>query len=163
MADEKASTRATALLGKSRGTEQDHAHGAPGTRVMVVDDEPGDCTLVRHWLNGTGGRYAIVSEATDGDEAFRHAETLQPDLVILDIDMPGHDGLEVLTELRKRLPDSLIVVYGHECSPGLVADVAHAGGSAFMTKDLPEDWFVQCLDKVVQEPRGTRQKIPAYY
>jgi DNA-binding response OmpR family regulator len=68
------------------------------TTVLVVDDDPDVCDLVRYKLEQSG---FDVRRASDGDQALREVAAEVPDLVLLDIMMPGMSGLEVCRELRK--------------------------------------------------------------
>jgi CheY-like chemotaxis protein len=67
-------------------------------RLLVADDKVGGRELVRAVLEGSG---YTVSEAADGLEALRAARELRPDLIILDLNMPGMDGFGVVQELRR--------------------------------------------------------------
>ena len=67
-------------------------------RILIADDKPNGRELVRMVLESSG--YA-VTEASDGVEALRYAREIQPDLIILDLHMPGIDGFGVIEELRR--------------------------------------------------------------
>ena len=72
-------------------------------KVLVADDHP----VVRKGLQSFLGRQShlrVVGEACDGDEALRQTRQLKPDVVLMDISMPGSDGLKVTEILRKELP-----------------------------------------------------------
>lgn len=70
-------------------------------RVLVVDDEPHARSIVRRMLGNEAG-YEVVGEAASGDEAVRLIEMLAPELVILDVQMPGLSGLEVIAKIGVR-------------------------------------------------------------
>ena len=82
-------------------------------RILVVDDEPDARTFLKTVLSDVG---ATVFEASDGDEAIGMARKEKPDLITLDLSMPGKDGVEAFTEIRKD-PDlasiPVCVVTGH--------------------------------------------------
>ena len=78
-------------------------------RVMLVDDEP-DIVYLARTLFERDGRFDIVGEALDGEEAVRLAQELQPQAVLLDILMPGMDGWEALPLIRRVAPDAAVVV-----------------------------------------------------
>ncbi len=73
--------------------------GSPPLRILLVDDEPATLQLVRRLLQADGHD---IYEAIDGEQAVDMFEQVQPDLVLLDVVIPKMDGLEVLSELRKR-------------------------------------------------------------
>ena len=66
--------------------------------VLVVDDEPRIVEVVRDYLADAGYR---VSTARSGDEALRHVRSITPDLVVLDLGLPGMDGLDVARAVRQ--------------------------------------------------------------
>jgi CheY-like chemotaxis protein len=68
------------------------------TKILVADDKPTGRELVRTVLENSG--YTVI-EAADGLEALRCARESQPDLIILDIHMPGRDGFQIIQELRQ--------------------------------------------------------------
>lgn len=118
--------------------------GTPGAelpfqRVLVVDDDPGSRRLTRAILAGEGLR--DFREAADGQAALEACGPFRPDVVILDLQMPGMDGQTALPRLRKLLPDAtLIVVSG---VPDLDAARLRAlGASACIPKTCSSAEFV---------------------
>ena len=87
-------------VASSNATATDHniLHPFAGATVLVVDDDPTQRLLARDALEGTGFK---VKEAADGPDGVVEAYANRPDLVILDIVMPGLDGLTVCAELRR--------------------------------------------------------------
>jgi CheY-like chemotaxis protein/anti-sigma regulatory factor (Ser/Thr protein kinase) len=102
--------------------------GSPAARVLVVDDD----VDVRHRLRRAlveAGRFEVVGEASDGDEAVSAAASLQPDVVLMDLNMPGVDGLTALPRVREVCPERSVIVTmsstpprGQPPSPFLVKD-----------------------------------------
>lgn len=80
-----------------------------GKRVLIVDDEPDIRLVVRIFATSIG--HDIVGEAADGREAIEMARVHQPDVIVLDVMMPGMTGLEALPEIREACPDSTVVIY----------------------------------------------------
>ena len=78
-------------------------------RVVLVDDEP-DIVFLARELFERDGRFDVVGEASDGEQAVRLAQRLQPEAVLLDILMPGMDGWEALPLIRRVAPDTAVVV-----------------------------------------------------
>ena len=78
-------------------------------RVVLVDDEP-DIVFLARMLFESDGRFDVVGEASDGEEAVRLAQRLQPEAVLLDILMPGMDGWEALPLIRRVAPETAVVV-----------------------------------------------------
>lgn len=90
--------------------QADGVEDTPPLRVLVVDDVPDVRFLLRLEFD-LDDRFAVVGEAADGDEAISLADDLQPDLVILDRNMPGRSGLEAIEPIRRVAPDAGIVLY----------------------------------------------------
>lgn len=110
------------------------------TRVMVVDDEPDIRLVVRVALEAVG--HDVVAEAADGYEAVRLVPIAQPDTVVLDVMMPGLNGLDALVLLRQADPQlRVIMLTALGCDE--VAPVAIGRGAAgciekpSMARDLP--------------------------
>lgn len=94
-------------------------------RAIVVDDDP-DLRLTVRYLLEADGSIEVVGEAGDGAEAIRLAHAVQPDLVLLDLDMPGMHGLEALPALRRHAPGAVIVVLsGRDARDAVCALGAH--------------------------------------
>ena len=83
--------------------------------VLLVDDNPEFRHLTRMLLEHFE-RCRIVGEAEDGWEAIERARELQPDIVILDVEMPLMDGIEALPRIRAVAPDARVIVYSSEPS-----------------------------------------------
>jgi DNA-binding NarL/FixJ family response regulator len=91
-------------------------------RVLLCDDTPELRALLRYALEAEGG-LEIVGEVGDGDAAVQLAAGEQPDVVVLDLEMPGPDPAALLTSLRRAAPGAALVTYsGHE--PASVAGSA---------------------------------------
>ena len=80
------------------------------TRVLLVDDAASVRALLRATLAHSGA-FEIVGEAASGDEAVRLAGLLRPDVVVLDLAMPGVDGLTALPEIARLAPGATIIVF----------------------------------------------------
>src|SRR4051794_13153966 len=103
-------------------------------RVFHADDEPTYRSLVRVVLSESDGDYEFVGEASDGLEAIENAPSLKPDLVLLDIQMPGMNGLEALPRLRELLPDTKIVALTTVWRRAFAEHFRTLGGDAFLEK-----------------------------
>ena len=102
-------------------------------RVLLVDDDPDMRGLLEIMLHGDG-RFAVVGSASDGAEALRLAESERPDVVVLDLQMPGMDGLTALPLLRARLPEARIVVVSAFPDPLTLADAITQGVDGYIDK-----------------------------
>ncbi len=105
------------------GSAEGDAATAPPVRVLLVDDEPEVRALLKRALARAEG-LDVVGEASDGAEALRIAGGLAPDLVVLDLNMPGMGGEEALPLLREQLPDAKIAVVSGDQPSGRVSETA---------------------------------------
>ena len=78
--------------------------------VLIVDDSPDVCNIVRTFLQ-RDVTFKICGEAGSGLEAIKKAEQLRPDLILLDLKMPGMNGIEAATVLKRVLPKTQIVLF----------------------------------------------------
>lgn len=82
-------------------------------KVLLVDDVPDIRLLLRVGLQ-SDGRFSIVGEAEDGEQAVALARHLRPDVIVLDLAMPVMDGFEAIPEIHRVAPDSRVLAYsGH--------------------------------------------------
>ncbi len=103
-------------------------------RVLLADDH----TLVLAGIRGLLTKLAgveVVGEAADGHETLRVAEALHPDVVLLDIGMPGLNGLEVAERLRKFDPAIRVVILSMHASEEYVVRALRAGAAGYLLKD----------------------------
>ena len=115
-------------------------------RLLVVDDVP----LFRSGLTAalSGAGYDVVGEAADGEGAVAAAEVEQPDIVLLDLLMPGMSGIDVLEKIHAVSPDSAIVLLtGSESEEDMVAAIK-GGARGYIVKDMPFEQLVQAIDKI---------------
>lgn len=122
-------------------------------RVLIVDDEPLARTGVRQLVEPLDG-VTVVGEAADGAEAVQQIETLQPDLVFLDVQMPEMDGLEVIREVGvESMPLTIFVTAYDEYA--LEAFEAHA--LDYLLKPIEEERF----DEAMERARRQLQRVEA--
>ena len=112
-------------------------------RVMLVDDHALVRSAVRQAL--TAPDVEVVGEAASAEEALLLAPQLRPDILLLDINLPGSDGLHVLRELRPRLPDTKIVMLTVSSERRDLLDAIREGAAGFLTKDLNPDALLRAV------------------
>ena len=101
---------------------------------MVVDDHPLVRSAVAKAIAGDG--MVVVAEASSAEEALVLAPQIAPDILLLDIALPGMSGVELVRELAPRLPNTRIVMLSMSSADRDVADAMHYGASGYLTKDL---------------------------
>jgi NarL family two-component system response regulator LiaR len=108
-------------------------------RVLVADDHRLIVREVRRVLDEAGG-FEVVAEATSGLEALVLAKRHRPDVVLLDLRMPGMDGLTCLDQLRKLLPNVKVVMLSVDHDRALVESALARGASGWIVKSVrPSD------------------------
>lgn len=105
----------------------------PRIRVLLADDTTAYRQLLRLILE-QDGRFDIVCEAADGEEAVRLSEAERPDIVVLDLAMPVLDGLQAIPQIRAGSPESAIVVLSGFARGVLDRDALSLGASAYVEK-----------------------------
>ena len=101
---------------------------------MLVDDHALVRSAVRQAL--TAADIEVVAEAASAEEALLQAPTLQPDVLLLDINLPGTDGLQLLRELSPRLPRTRIVMLTVSSDRRDLVEAVRSGAAGYLTKDL---------------------------
>jgi len=115
--------------------------------VLVADDHP----VVRKGLQSClsrAGRIRLVGEAADGDDALRKARELKPDVVLMDISMPGMNGLTVTEMLRKELPDMKVLVLSVQRNKDSIFRVIQAGAHGYVSKEAPSEEVIRAIESV---------------
>lgn len=119
-------------------------------KVLVVDDVEGLRRLVTIVLNQRDA-YDVVAEAASGEEAIEQVEKAGPDVVLLDLSMPGIDGFETLAHIHERDPDAhVIVLSGHE-KQDMAQRAVEQGALAFIEKGEDPTELVAKLDEVLED------------
>ena len=117
-------------------------------RILLVDDHP----LTRSALAGllTQHGFDVVGEAADGEEAIEAAARLQPDLILLDLSMPGLDGLGALPRLRGAAPECEVVVLTASGTEENLLGAIRGGAAGYLLKSEPPERIVDLLRGVAQ-------------
>ncbi|MET9531160.1 MULTISPECIES: response regulator transcription factor [unclassified Streptomyces] len=116
-------------------------------RVLLADDQ----ALVRGALASMLRLEAdidVVAEAASGAEALEAAARTTPDIALLDVQMPGPDGLTVAAELHRVLPACRVVICTTFGRPGYLARAMSAGAAGFVVKDSPPEQLVEAIRRV---------------
>ena len=112
-------------------------------RVMIVDDHPLVRGAVRQALGVPG--LAVVGEAGSAEEALDLAPQLRPDVLLLDIELPGMDGVGLVRELAPRLPGTRIVMLTASRDDRHVLEAMRFGAVGYLTKDLSVDGLARAV------------------
>jgi DNA-binding NarL/FixJ family response regulator len=114
-----------------------------------VDDHPVVRQGLRTLLEGQSG-WEVVGEASDGVEALDKADSLQPDVLVLDVTMPGMNGLEACRLLRQRAPDVEILFVTQHDSPQMMREALDAGARGYVVKSNAARDLLEAVKSVSQ-------------
>jgi len=121
-------------------------------RVLLAEDQ----TMLRGALAALlalQDDIEVVAEVARGDEAISQALATQPDVALLDIEMPGLDGLSVARELHQRLPACCILMLTTFGRPGYLRRAMESGAAGFLLKDAPPDELAHAIRRAVAGER----------
>ncbi len=116
------------------------------TRILIADDHPMIAAALDMLLRGSD--YSLVGRARSGSEALVQVDQLQPDLLLLDVNMPGGSGIEVLRQLgdREKPPAVILLTAGMDETQLLSADSLQPDGMVLKTSDPA--LLLECMDHV---------------
>jgi DNA-binding NarL/FixJ family response regulator len=117
------------------------------TRVLVVDDHAVVRSGVRHLLAGADD-LEVVGEAANAREAVFQARALRPDVILLDVVMPGESGIDALPKLRREAPGVRVVVLSMQDDPRYVREALAQGASGYILKDAADSEVVTAVREV---------------
>lgn len=117
-------------------------------RVMLVDDHALVRSAVRQAISSAD--IELVGEAANAQEAIALAPVLRPDVLLLDIDLPGMNGIQLISELAPRLPQTKIVMLTVSSSERDLLEAIGRGAAGYLTKDLSPEALLRTLRGVQQ-------------
>ncbi len=118
-------------------------------RVLIVDDHP----VTRDGLRtafGTAEDVDVVGEASSGEEAIRAVEENRPEVVFMDVRMPGMNGIQATRLIKERHPDTKVILFTIDESRASVAEAIQAGVSGYLLKDAGIDELVNAARQAMQ-------------
>ncbi|MDQ4078625.1 MAG: response regulator transcription factor [Chloroflexota bacterium] len=116
-------------------------------RIILVDDHE----VVRLGLKALLTRYPqfeVVAEASNADEAILRAQQYQPDVVVMDIRMPGRSGIEATQEIVATLPNTEVIILTSYAEDELLFDAIRAGASGYVLKQIGSEDLIRALEAV---------------
>lgn len=133
------------------------------TRIMLVDDHPVFRSGLKHILC-TESDYHVIAEADDGESAIDMALEIIPDIIIMDISMPGMDGIEVTREIKRRMPDIRILMLTMYADEAFLKESLDAGAAGYVLKRAVDTELVHAVKLVMSgEPYIYPTLIPKLY
>ena len=104
-------------------------------RVLIADDHPLILAGIKHALEEADG-FDVVAETNNGSQVLPLVSQTKPDLALLDMRMPGMDGLTCLDRIRARHPEVKVVIFSVSTDPDVIQDVLNRGASAYIVKSV---------------------------
>jgi DNA-binding NarL/FixJ family response regulator len=114
-------------------------------RVLIVDDHSVVRQGLRVFLGLDAGLEVVPGEATNGEEALQMARQLQPDVVLMDLIMPGMGGIAATEAIRRELPGTEVVVLTSVLEDALVVGAVRAGAIGYLFKDAQADELCRAI------------------
>ncbi|MCG6235326.1 response regulator [Vibrio furnissii] len=130
-------------------------------RVMLVDDHP----LMRRGINqllSLEDEFDVVAEASNGADAIALAHEVEPDMILLDLNMKGMSGLDTLKALRTDGSNATIVILTVSDSAADIEAIVRAGADGYLLKDTEPDQLVELLKEAVHGNKAYSDVVAAY-
>jgi two-component system, NarL family, response regulator NreC len=122
------------------------------TRIVLADDHP----VVRHGVRSllqSDADLAVIGEASDGIETVQMVEKLQPDVLVVDLMIPGLNGLEITRQVRQRSPNTRIIILSMHANEPYVLEALKNGASGYVLKDSSGTDLIQAVRLVAAGQR----------
>jgi two-component system, NarL family, nitrate/nitrite response regulator NarL len=116
-------------------------------RVMIVDDHPTLVWGLQQLISAQGPRMQVVATAHEANQALSLAQQHRPDLVLLDLDLDGRSGLDILPALSRQQECQVLVLTG-ERKPQVLDQAVQLGARGVLRKDASGETVIKAMDKV---------------
>ncbi len=139
---------------------------AEGTRILLVDDHAMFRAGMKALLEPEG-RLQVVGEASSGDEAVDRVRDLKPDVVVMDLSMPGSNGLEATRRIAALDLDTKVLVLTMHAEEEYLVPVVEAGASGYLTKTSADTDLIEAIEIVARgqvylPPKATTLLLQRY-
>ena len=121
-------------------------------RIVIVDDHP----MVAEGIQSILESYddvQVIATLSDGGEIIDQVETLNPDVILLDLNMPGIGGLSATEILLERRPETRILILSMHDSPEYISSALSHGALGYVLKDVPTDEIKKAIDAIMSGKR----------
>jgi len=141
----------TAYLSSPQAKELDPIMASESPiRALIVDDHPVTREGLRTALELSDEVVVVVGEAANGEEAVDRARELSPDVVFMDVRMPGMDGIEATRRIRQAAPATKVILITIDESRGAISEAIQAGVSGYLLKDASPDALVDAARNAIE-------------
>ncbi len=129
-------------------------------RILIVDDHE----MVRLGLTSLLARYPqfrVVAQAKNGEQAQRHAQYFKPDVIIMDVRLPGKNGIEITREIMRQKTETKVIILTSYSQEEQLFEAINAGAYAYLLKQVGSDDLIRALEAVMRgeawiDPKMTR-------
>lgn len=125
-----------------------HTHVRQAITVLIADDHPVVRSGLKALINSIGD-FEVVADVADGESAIRETQLLRPDVVMMDVQMPGVDGLEATRRIRAALPDIAVLMLTMFDDDDTVFAAMQAGAQGYLLKGAEQEEIHRALRAVV--------------
>lgn len=129
------------------------------TTLLLADDHTMLREGLRRSLEGEG--FTVIGEASDGEEAVQLATSLHPDVVVMDVSMPGLDGIAATQRIRSVAPDRRIVMLTMHADEDVIRKAIAAGAVGYLVKDCSTEEIVRTLHQAADDDTALSQELAA--
>lgn len=124
--------------------------------VLIVDDDPMIRQVLRLILREA--QFTVVGDAAEGDEGLAACKRYKPDVVCLDINMPGTDGLSTLLRIKTELPETIVIMVTGDASATSVREAIAKGAAGYIVKPFNAAKVVDSIESTV---KAVQSGLPA--
>ena len=117
------------------------------TRILIADDHPIFIDGIISLIDGIDG-FTVVSTAVNGQDAINKIEESQPDIILMDINMPGMDGVEATRRIKSDYPDVKVIMLTMYDEIRLIKDVLEIGARGYILKNIGRNDLIKALETV---------------
>jgi DNA-binding NarL/FixJ family response regulator len=118
-------------------------------RILIADDNRTIMGMVKKILNARP-EFDVVGEASDGQQAVILAESLKPDVIVINVTMPKMSGFEAARRIRVHVPDSAIVILSSHKDQQFIAEARKAGANGYVQKSDADDQLVSAIESTMK-------------
>lgn len=119
-------------------------------KILIVDDEALSCAMIREIIEDRFHQVGVVAEAANGRKALEKALQIQPDVVIMDIEMPIMNGMEAAKKIRDQIPECAVVFLTAYAEFEYARQAMRIGAAEFLLKPVDEEEMVTVLKKLLE-------------
>jgi DNA-binding NarL/FixJ family response regulator len=124
-------------------------HARRPIRILVADDHPTILEMVKSILKAHHG-FEVVGEARDGQHAVTLAESLRPDVIVINVSMPKMSGFEAARRIRVHVPNSAIVILSSHKDKQYIEEARKAGANGYVGKSDADEQLIRAIESTVK-------------